>query len=371
MKESVMNIKKVYISVLCIALSLCISISVFAEVNLDDFAYFADDGSLQYDMDSYYYAYAKDLVAHSGVDIDPFVYWMHDPVSGDYIGYNYDSFKADYDSAITALAPEHVDSIVTDILVDESADSDIAEDFIDDSFVDESEISLLDTVLEDSESDIEEEVVVDIPHQYVVNDLRSPPVDPSTLYIDYISCDYPYWEQSDSLYFISSICPPVELLDSAFFTLCVDGEDTVISGSDFSFIGNDIIVAGLFWLVYDYADYLNWSFSPGIYCYSDIECLRQEGFLPDYISLTIPDYDFGGSFMSGSLKSLVVSIFGEYTPVNTTALLMETVDNETTTTLVDVVASGMAGVDWEWCAGVFLFGIMLFCLFKLLGGILS
>lgn len=366
-----MNIKRLFILALCFALFFCLSISIFAEVNLDDYAYFADDGSLQHDMDAYHYDLAKDLVSHSGVDIDPAVYWLRDPYTGEYAGYNYDAFRSDYDAVISALAPEQVDPTVTDIPVDESADSDIAEDFIDDSVVDESEISLLDTVLEDSASDIEEEVVVDIPHQYVVNDLRSPPVDPSTLYIDYISCYYPYWEQSDSFYFISSICPPVELLDSAFFTVCVDGEDTVISGSDFESFGNGIFVAGMFWLVYDYASFLDWRFSPGIYCFSDIYILRQEDFLPDYISLTIPDYDFGGAFMSGTLKSLVVSIFGEYTPVNTTALLMETVDNETTTTLVDVVASGMAGVDWEWCAGVFLFGIMLFCLFKLLGGILS
>lgn len=80
--------------------------------------------------------------------------------------------------------------------------------------------------------------------------------------------------------------------------------------------------------------------------------------------------DTSGSLVSG-LKALIVSIFGEYEPVLTTAAITETVDNVTTTTLIDVVADGAAGVDFEWIAGVALFGILLFCLLKLLGGILK
>ena len=67
----------------------------------------------------------------------------------------------------------------------------------------------------------------------------------------------------------------------------------------------------------------------------------------------------------------LISIFGEYEPVLTTAAVTETVDNVTTTTLIDVVADGAAGVDFEWLSGVFLFGILLYCLMKLLGGILK
>lgn len=80
--------------------------------------------------------------------------------------------------------------------------------------------------------------------------------------------------------------------------------------------------------------------------------------------------DGTGSVVSG-LKALIVSIFGEYEPVLTTAAVTETVDNVTTTTLIDVVADGAAGVDFEWLSGVFLFGILLFCLMKLLGGVLK
>ena len=71
------------------------------------------------------------------------------------------------------------------------------------------------------------------------------------------------------------------------------------------------------------------------------------------------------------LKSMVTSIFGEYTPVTTTSVISETVGNETRQYLVATVAPGAAGVDYEWIAGVVLFGIMLFCLMKLLGGVIK
>lgn len=71
------------------------------------------------------------------------------------------------------------------------------------------------------------------------------------------------------------------------------------------------------------------------------------------------------------LKALVASIFGEYTPVTTTSVVTETVGNEIRQYLVETVATGAAGVDYEWLAGVLLFAILLFCLMKLLGGVIS
>lgn len=71
------------------------------------------------------------------------------------------------------------------------------------------------------------------------------------------------------------------------------------------------------------------------------------------------------------LKALVASLFGKYTPVTTTAVVTETVGNDTHQYLVETVAPGAAGVDYEWLSGVFLFGILLFCLMKLLGGVLK
>ena len=77
------------------------------------------------------------------------------------------------------------------------------------------------------------------------------------------------------------------------------------------------------------------------------------------------------NIIADGLKGVIQSIFGVYEPVTTTAVYTETVNGETVTTLVDVVADGSAGVDYEYVSGVVLFGIMLFCLFKLLGGILK
>lgn len=71
------------------------------------------------------------------------------------------------------------------------------------------------------------------------------------------------------------------------------------------------------------------------------------------------------------LKALIISIFGEYTPVTTTSVINETVGEEVNQYLVEAVASGSAGVDYEWIAGVVLFGILFFCLMKLLGGIVK
>ena len=56
------------------------------------------------------------------------------------------------------------------------------------------------------------------------------------------------------------------------------------------------------------------------------------------------------------MKELIVSIFGVYEPVATT---------------VQVVASGLAGVDWPWVAGVLLFGIVLYSFFRLVGVLLG
>lgn len=81
--------------------------------------------------------------------------------------------------------------------------------------------------------------------------------------------------------------------------------------------------------------------------------------------------DTGEIALADGLKGVIQSIFGVYEPVTTTAVYTETVDGETITTLVDVVADGSAGVDYEYLAGVLLFAVMLFCMMKLLGGVLS
>lgn len=66
------------------------------------------------------------------------------------------------------------------------------------------------------------------------------------------------------------------------------------------------------------------------------------------------------------MKDLIVSIFGSYEPILTT----ETHIVGDTLETVEVVASGMAGVDWAWLAGVVLFAIVLYSFFRLVGVLL-
>ncbi|MCI9263995.1 MAG: hypothetical protein HFF06_05420 [Oscillospiraceae bacterium] len=66
------------------------------------------------------------------------------------------------------------------------------------------------------------------------------------------------------------------------------------------------------------------------------------------------------------MKDLIVSIFGSYEPVMTTEvhLVGDTLEE------LQVVASGMAGVDWAWLAGAVLFAIVLYSFFRLVGVLL-
>lgn len=65
------------------------------------------------------------------------------------------------------------------------------------------------------------------------------------------------------------------------------------------------------------------------------------------------------------MTQLLTDIFGIYTPVLTD------VYDEAGNYVGSVVASGMAGVDWPYIAGVLLFAIVLVSVFKLLGVILK
>lgn len=67
------------------------------------------------------------------------------------------------------------------------------------------------------------------------------------------------------------------------------------------------------------------------------------------------------------MKSLITQLFGVYTPVCTQEIISFTVDEVTHSEVIDVVASGAAGVDWTWVMGVLLFAICLWSFFRLLG----
>lgn len=51
------------------------------------------------------------------------------------------------------------------------------------------------------------------------------------------------------------------------------------------------------------------------------------------------------------------SVFGTYTPITY---------NDGS---IDIIPSGMAGVDWQYLAGVIVFCVFIYSLFRFLGGI--
>ena len=85
--------------------------------------------------------------------------------------------------------------------------------------------------------------------------------------------------------------------------------------------------------------------------------------------INIPLFLLGWKYLGGG--TLVSSLFGDYTPVTTTSVVTQTVGLDTYQYLVETVAPGAAGVDYEWLSGVLLFALLLFCFMKLLGGVLK
>ena len=61
------------------------------------------------------------------------------------------------------------------------------------------------------------------------------------------------------------------------------------------------------------------------------------------------------------MRDLIPTIFGVYTPVTYEVLGTDGA------VLYTAVADGAAGVDWTYVAGVFLFAIVLYSFFRLLG----
>lgn len=242
--------KRILIVVACIALAFAFAIPVFAEVDPDAFWIAGENGPSGYDYDGYHYALAQDMVASSGVALDPDDYYTYDGVK---YHFDWDGFQADYNALV------HSESIVEDTLTNiESAETTKSnEEIINDgnAQIDETEsgIPVLSDTLETSE---------------LADELTAP-------------------------------------------------ENTTYSVTD----------------------------------------LRVS--------------DSGVASESTGIKALIASIFGEYSPVKSAAVVSETVNGEVNSTIIDIVAPGMAGVDFQWLAGVLLFAILLFCLMKLLGGVLS
>ena len=68
------------------------------------------------------------------------------------------------------------------------------------------------------------------------------------------------------------------------------------------------------------------------------------------------------------MKNLIIELFGRYEPVTYTEYFFYTAaDGTITTDFNEIVAPGLAGVDWPWLMGVLLFAIVLYSLFRILG----
>lgn len=63
------------------------------------------------------------------------------------------------------------------------------------------------------------------------------------------------------------------------------------------------------------------------------------------------------------MRALIESLFGVYTPPTYT----ETVGEVTRT----IIPSGAAGVDWPYVLGVSAFLLVLYCVFRIFGAVIS
>lgn len=66
------------------------------------------------------------------------------------------------------------------------------------------------------------------------------------------------------------------------------------------------------------------------------------------------------------MKDLIVRLFGQYEPITYEVSIPASADCSVMETYI-AVANGLAGVDWEWLAGVFLFAIVLFSFLRIVG----
>lgn len=64
------------------------------------------------------------------------------------------------------------------------------------------------------------------------------------------------------------------------------------------------------------------------------------------------------------MLSLIESIFGSYEPIT------YQVYNSVSDTVESIIPSGMAGVNWPYVLAVALFGMVLYCILRMLGGVL-
>ena len=69
-----------------------------------------------------------------------------------------------------------------------------------------------------------------------------------------------------------------------------------------------------------------------------------------------------------SLGQVIVDLFGEYEP--RTQTVTEIMSDGSAVTHEEIVP-GVAGLDWQWLAGVGLFSLFLYCVLRMIGGIFT
>ena len=81
--------------------------------------------------------------------------------------------------------------------------------------------------------------------------------------------------------------------------------------------------------------------------------------------LVVRDAAEYSSDYSASLMGAIYAVFGEYTP--RTYDVTTYLDDGTSVTSTEIVP-GLAGLDYNWLAGVVLFTMVLFCILRMIGG---
>lgn len=89
----------------------------------------------------------------------------------------------------------------------------------------------------------------------------------------------------------------------------------------------------------------------------DFNLLKTQGY-------STSDVNDGVDQPNESMSGIVASVFGTYSPKTQTVSL--TLDNGMVVTSQEIIP-GVAGMDWHWIAGVFLFAVVLWSFFRFMG----
>lgn len=69
------------------------------------------------------------------------------------------------------------------------------------------------------------------------------------------------------------------------------------------------------------------------------------------------------------MKAIIEQIFGTYTPPTYAVTDYVDIDGTLTAVTTNIVPPGCAGVDWVYIAGVVLFAICLYSVFRIIGSV--